>query len=230
MNAQTLSPELRDRARETGSKAYDSYAKATRSISSCPVVYNHPRELMALAGVGVKTVQILETKWKKHCEENGIPIQSTPPSTSFPLPLNQALTSERTVQRKKSTKTKSTFAWDDPSLDDGTGSEADSPAPPPAKKAKKTQTPKTYIPQKGSGAYGILLGLVLAIERPELNTQVFLTKSELVRAAQPFSDSSYEHSEKGSYFTAWNSMKSLITKGYVYMTGNPHKYCLTEDG
>lgn len=87
-----------------------------------------------------------------------------------------------------------------------------------------------YIPQKGSGGYGILMGLVLSIDSPETNTQVFLTKGEVIRASQPYSDSSYDHSEKGTYFTAWNSMKTLVGKGYVYVTGNPHKYCLTEEG
>lgn len=75
-----------------------------------------------------------------------------------------------------------------------------------------------------------MLGLVLAIKEPEIDTQVFLTKSELIRGAQPYSTASYDHSEKGTYFTAWSGMKTLVGKGYVYVTGNPHKYCLTEEG
>ena len=112
--------------------------------------------------------------------------------------------------------------------DSVSGSEIDQPAPRPKK--RKVTKPKMYIPQRGSGGYGILLSLVLAIDEPLINTQVFLTKSEVIRGAQPFSDSSYEHSEKGTYFTAWASMKTLVSKGYVYVTGNPHKYCLTEEG
>ena len=126
---------------------------------------------------------------------------------------------------------KSTTSFDFGS-DGGTGSEADTPADvaiPPAKKRKPAK-PKTYIPAKGSGGYGLLLGLVLAIENPTANTQVFLTKSELIRNSQPYSDASYDHAEKGTFFTAWNSMKTLVSKGYVYVTGNPHKYCLTEEG
>ena len=109
---------------------------------------------------------------------------------------------------------------------------ADSDDPAPAKKRKpsRPKAPKVYIPAKGSGGYGLLLGLVVSIDRPELNTQVFLTKGELIRASQPYSDSSYDHSEKGTYFTAWSSMKTLVGKGYTYMTGNPHKYCLTAEG
>ena len=106
----------------------------------------------------------------------------------------------------------------------------DTPTTAPPAKKRKPSKPKVYIPAKGSGGYGLLIGLVLAIERPEINTQVFLTKGELIRTAQPYSDSSYEHSEKGTYFNAWSSMKSLVSKGYVYVTGNPHKYCLTPEG
>lgn len=124
--------------------------------------------------------------------------------------------------------------------DGGTGSEAEME---PAKKRKKTtgtgtktaaekppKQPKTYIPAKDSGGYGILMGLVLAIERPHLSTQVFLSKTELIRKAQPYSETSYDHSEKGTYHSAWSSMKTLVGKGYVYVTGNPQKYCLTEEG
>lgn len=57
-----------------------------------------------------------------------------------------------------------------------------------------------------------------------------MTKNDIVRAAQPYCDSSYDVSSQGTYYNAWSNMKSLISKGYVYVTGNPHKYCLTEDG
>jgi crossover junction endonuclease MUS81 len=74
------------------------------------------------------------------------------------------------------------------------------------------------------------MALVLAIDQPEITTIVYLTKSEIIRTAKEYSDSSYEHSEKGTYFTAWSGMKTLIGKGLVYMTGNPNKFCLTEEG
>lgn len=74
------------------------------------------------------------------------------------------------------------------------------------------------------------MALVLAIDRPQVTTSVYLTKSEIIRTAKAYSDSSYEHSEKGTYFTAWNGMKTMVNKGLVYVTGNPHKYCLTEEG
>lgn len=86
------------------------------------------------------------------------------------------------------------------------------------------------MPQARSGAYAILLALVLAIDNPLACTQVYMGKSEISRAAKPFSDTSFTSSEKGSYYTAWNSMKTLVNKGLVYATGNPQRYCLTEEG
>ncbi|ORY28258.1 hypothetical protein BCR39DRAFT_496331 [Naematelia encephala] len=210
--------ELRDQARERGTKAYESYSKAARSLASCPVKYDRPRELVCLAGIGPKTVGILETKFRKYCLDQGLPIPGESP------------------EKRKVTKTKSQNLdapgefFDNGSNPSDSEPELESGPPEPSKKKRKPAAPKRYIPARGSGGYGILLGLILAIDRPDLCTQVFLTKSELIRAAQPYSDSSYEHSEKGTYFTAWSSMKTLVGKGYVYVTGNPHKYCLTEDG
>ncbi|KDN44739.1 hypothetical protein K437DRAFT_247592 [Tilletiaria anomala UBC 951] len=34
----------------------------------------------------------------------------------------------------------------------------------------------------------------------------------------------------GSFRTAWSSMKTLINRGYVYQTGNPPRFCLSEEG
>lgn len=72
--------ELRDAAREKGTKMYDVWAKACRSLAACPISYVRPRELTCLANIGPKTASILESKWLKHCEENGLPVESTPQS------------------------------------------------------------------------------------------------------------------------------------------------------
>lgn len=140
----------------------------------------------------------------------------------------QSLITERSAPGKGGKQTKTPLF--DFGSDEGTGSEADEPPPLPPVKKRKSAKPKTYIPAKGSGGYGILLGLVLSIPDATRDTQFFMTKHEVIRASQPYSESSYEHSEKGTYFTAWNGMKTLVGKGYVYVTGNPHKYCLTEEG
>lgn len=70
--------ELRDKAREKGTKAAETYTKACNSLERCPVSYPRPRDLICLTGIGVKTVGILEFKWKKHCEENGLSVPGSP--------------------------------------------------------------------------------------------------------------------------------------------------------
>lgn len=109
------------------------------------------------------------------------------------------------------------------------GADSGSESPTPAPKKRKAST-KTYIPQQGSGPHGILIGLLLAVKDPATTIQVFLTKGELIRAAQPYCSSSYDRSERGTFVTAWNGMKTLVNKGYVVVQGSPHRYCLTEDG
>ena len=210
--------ELRDKAREKGTKAAETYTKACNSLERCPVSYPRPRDLICLAGIGPKTVSILEVKWKKHCEENGLSLPGTPESEPSGV-RRELIGAERTAKGKAKAA---------PTPD--TDSESEENLAPSLLKKRKTTKLKTYIPQRGSGGYGILLSLVLAIDQPTINTQVLVTKSEVIRGAQPFSDTSYEHSEKGTYLTAWSNMKTLVCKGYVYVTGNPHKYCLTEEG
>ncbi len=90
----TLS-ELREQARERGSKLAEVYTKASHSLERCPVSYPRPRDLICLAGIGPKTVGILEVKWKKHCEENGLPLIESPDSGLLPPLIRRDLTAGR---------------------------------------------------------------------------------------------------------------------------------------
>lgn len=59
-----------------------------------------------------------------------------------------------------------------------------------------------------------------------------MTKAHLVEVAQPYCDSSFTApSDPTKFYTAWNSMKTLIQKDLVYEHGRPlRKYALSEDG
>ena len=74
-----LTAELRDAAREKGLRTADVYAKGCRSLAACPIAYARPRELVQLQGIGPKTVAILETRLKAHCEANGTALPPSPP-------------------------------------------------------------------------------------------------------------------------------------------------------
>ncbi|PGH32910.1 crossover junction endonuclease MUS81 [[Emmonsia] crescens] len=96
----------------------------------------------------------------------------------------------------------------------------------PAKKPKKA---KPYVPVLRSGPYGLLLGLTNLDE----NSSLGLTKQQLIELAQPYCDSSYTvPSDPSKFYTAWNSIKTLVQKDLVYEHGRPssRRYLLTDEG
>ncbi|KAJ5648027.1 DNA-directed DNA polymerasefamily Xbeta-likeN-terminal [Penicillium lividum] len=95
----------------------------------------------------------------------------------------------------------------------------------PAKKPRKT---KPYVPALRSGAYALLLGLATIGE----NSSQGMTKAHLIDVAQPYCDNSFTApTDPTKFYTAWNSMKTLIQKDLVYEHGRPlRKYALSEDG
>lgn len=59
-----------------------------------------------------------------------------------------------------------------------------------------------------------------------------MTKAHLIEAAQPYCDTSFTApADPTKFYTAWNSMKTLIQKDLVYEHGRPlRKYALSEEG
>lgn len=95
----------------------------------------------------------------------------------------------------------------------------------PAKKPRKT---KQYVPTLRSGAYGLVLGLATL----DQDASTGLTKAELIVVAQPHCDLNFSApSDPTKFYTAWNSMKTLVEKDLVYEHGRPlKKYLLTDEG
>ncbi|EQK99537.1 DNA repair nuclease, XPF-type/Helicase [Ophiocordyceps sinensis CO18] len=110
----------------------------------------------------------------------------------------------------------------DPRLDpqDGAGGQA-------SKKRKKTQ-PKPYVPTFRSGAYALVIGLSTLPEDAPRG----MTKPDLIQVSQPHCDASLTApSDPTKFYTAWNSMKTLIQKELVYESGRPlRRYALSDDG
>ncbi|WVO14012.1 hypothetical protein L204_101637 [Cryptococcus depauperatus] len=207
--------EIRDAAREKGSRSAESYHKACRSLEVCPVTYQHPRDLVVLAHIGIKTISMLEKRWIEWRKEN----ETDHVQDNDKSPFQPSAESQNTEKDKISI---CPAPINVEQLQPGCSQSA--------VKRKRATIPRLYTPLRGSGAYGILIALVLAIDQPDSCTQVFLTKSEIIRVAKLYCETSYEQSAPGSYSTAWSGMKTLVSKGCVYVTGNPHKYCLTEAG
>ncbi|KAG5996719.1 Crossover junction endonuclease mus81 [Claviceps pusilla] len=98
----------------------------------------------------------------------------------------------------------------------------------PATKKRKPKQPKPYIPSFRSGAYALLIGLA---SLPD-DASASMTKPELIELSQPHCDSSFTApNDPTKFYTAWNSMKTLIQKELVYERGRPlRRYALTDEG
>ncbi|KAL6058967.1 Crossover junction endonuclease mus81, variant 2 [Balamuthia mandrillaris] len=104
-------------------------------------------------------------------------------------------------------------------------------------KQKRTEViPRKYIPRYRSGAWALLQALIRA-EQEEIvrNYPGYLSKKQLLDLAGPYCDSSFYAESTGfgsgqNFYTAWNSMATLIGKGLVQKKGAPAKYSLTESG
>ncbi|KAF4944088.1 hypothetical protein FSARC_14771 [Fusarium sarcochroum] len=97
-----------------------------------------------------------------------------------------------------------------------------------SKPAKKARKPKAYVPALRSGAFALVVGLATLDE----DASVGMTKAELIEVAQPHCDSSFSApSDPTKFYTAWNSMKTLLQKELVYERGRPlRRYALTDEG
>ncbi|KAG6029511.1 Crossover junction endonuclease mus81 [Claviceps sp. LM458 group G5] len=98
----------------------------------------------------------------------------------------------------------------------------------PATKKRKTRQPKAYVPSFRSGAYALLIGLATLPD----DGSASMTKAELIEISQPHCDASLSVPiDTTKFYTAWNSMKTLVQKELVYERGRPlRRYALTDEG
>ncbi|XP_046545078.1 crossover junction endonuclease MUS81-like [Haliotis rubra] len=96
------------------------------------------------------------------------------------------------------------------------------------RKSSGSKSSRDYIPAFRSGAYAILLSLYRNMQDPD--TRGFMTKSEIVRAAQPLADKSFSVADPGCRYTSWSSMGTLIKKGLIIKESSPARYSLTDTG
>ncbi|KAK6928839.1 ERCC4 domain [Dillenia turbinata] len=105
-------------------------------------------------------------------------------------------------------------------------------------KGKKKGTQR-YMPRKNSVAYALLITLYRGIT----SGSEYMRKQELIDAAEASGLSrvpivpekakgkaGHFGSSTRDWYTGWNCMKTLITKGLVAKSSNPAKYMLTQEG
>ncbi|KHN95281.1 DNA repair nuclease, XPF-type/Helicase [Metarhizium album ARSEF 1941] len=193
--------EWLDTARERNSKGFTTYRNAHESLKACPLVFHHPAELQQLKGFGPKLCERLTDKLQKYCQENHLPMPEHP-------------------QVRKAAKKAQ--------LDEETAAAAAAAEGGSAPKKRKVRQPKAYVPSFRSGAYALLVGLST---QPD-DTTSGMTKADLIQVSQPHCDSSFTApSDPTKFYTAWNSMKTLVQKELVYERGRPlRRYLLTDEG
>lgn len=196
--------EWYDTARERCSKGVTTYRHAYNSLKACPIAFDHPSQLQQLKGFGPKLCERLTVELQKYCEEEGIPMPEHP---------------MRSKKRKGASRATAV------GLGGADEDDEDGPSAPPAKKARKA---KPYVPKYRSGAYA----LMVALSGMDPDAPVGMAKQDLIEAAELYCDSSFTApSDPGQFYTAWNSMKTLLQKELVYERGRPTKrYALTDEG
>lgn len=219
--------EWKEAAVASNSKLQHVYGKALKSLSKYPLVLKTGKEAKILEYFGDKLCNMLDKKLEEHRRDN--PDWCSSSNSAAPTVLDS--TDEDESQASAS-------------QDDATTSSGGGRAP--ASKAKrkiaddagptaKKRGPRKYIPLPRSGAHALLT--VLGQRRLQLkatwvgaSSHDWMSKSDLIVAAQPLCDASFTQPIPDTYHTAWSSMATLIKKGLVTKQGCPARFSLTDDG
>lgn len=229
-----------EEAQAKGSKVARTYRKAHQSLAACPIEFQHPCQTTQLAGIGPTIANKLEQELQRWCQDNG--------RTMPERPSRQAPSSKQVSAAAQTVSA----ALDPIAAEQG-----------PSTVAKRNQAgtserptkKRAYVPQHRSGAYGLLVGLYVSTRASSALREEKISKTQLINAARPYSDTEYEvagsssssrssaaiplSSQYGtsggaggarSFYTGWTSMKTLIAKGYVVQSGNPARYALSDEG
>ncbi|KAI9737111.1 MAG: Crossover junction endonuclease mus81 [Cirrosporium novae-zelandiae] len=135
---------------------------------------------------------------------------------------------DRLTQKMKEHCEKNGLPMPKPSRKNLSRKRTEDDVPSAAQTTKKPRKLKPYVPTLRSGAYAIILALATL---PEDSSQG-LTKAQTIEIAQPYCDSSFSTpSDPTKFYTAWNSMTTLVNKDLIYERGRPlRRYVLTEEG
>ncbi|CAI9719220.1 crossover junction endonuclease MUS81 isoform X1 [Octopus vulgaris] len=228
-------------ASEKGSKVQYTYSKAINSLKKYPLPLRSGNECRILENFGKKICEMIDEKIAQHSAETGMEIsemfdaesktsrsENVTKTTQNPSP-NKKLCSRLTVHTISSSDENDTE--EDEGGEEGGGGSRGKDAPPsvvhqtdnltPTKSPSGSKT-KAYVPKHRSGAYAVLVTLFRSQKE-------HMTKEELIREAQPLSETSFK-SVGDSYYSAWSSVRTLIKKELVVKQSSPAKYSLTDSG
>ncbi|XP_078727934.1 structure-specific endonuclease subunit MUS81 [Lampetra fluviatilis] len=217
--------ELRDEAASKGKKSHFVYQKALSSLKKYPLPLQNGKEAKILQNFGDGICKMLDQKLAEYNAEHGsdASIHNLKPMADVAGPTkakSQKSGSNRDPKNVIVPSSRSMSSSDDaPSTRDA----------PPLKRTRVEGTnEKGYTPKKSSGGYALIMALYWEKQKPD--GKYFMTKPELQQEAQPHCETSFFAPEAGMRYSAWSSMKTLISKGLVEKCSNPAKYFITENG
>ncbi|CAK7233588.1 Crossover junction endonuclease mus81 [Sporothrix curviconia] len=200
-----------DQAKERNTKGVLAYRNAYESLKACPIRFDHPDQLMALKGFGAKTCSRLLERLAQHCAANGLPV---PPKRRLPAETLSRIAA--TAPGQSSLSRASTGN----AINEGVVAVA-------GQTVARTRKRKAYVPVLRQGGYAI----IMALSSPEAEGRGWMAKAEIIELAQPHCDASFTVRPPGKFYTAWESVKTLLNHDLIAERGRPAKrYALTEEG
>ncbi|XP_015609411.1 crossover junction endonuclease MUS81 [Cephus cinctus] len=194
--------EWKDEAANKGSDMQYCFSKALNTLKKYPLPLDSGKDCIILQHFGTKLCSMLDRKLKEYRQQS---------TKSFNNVIKYV---ENDIDVDKSTK-QNTKKKSDTSVI-----------------AEKHVSPdslnKQYVPACRSGGYAILLTLYNKTKKSDYIG--YMCKKSIEEDAQVLCDKSFKRPDPGSYYTAWSSMSTLITKGLVIKFSNPAKYKLTDQG
>ncbi|XP_076033706.1 mus81 structure-specific endonuclease subunit isoform X2 [Oratosquilla oratoria] len=212
--------EWKEEAAQRQSNMKYNFQRALKSLRQFPLPLESGKDCKILAHFGDKICSMLDKKLEKYKEDNGpivwedhIQVVENRYKKTTKSKSSQQNAGGKSGSQSGTESSRSRVSAEDSNTDESQ-----------AKGRKKQNRP--YVPAVRSGAYALLVALYQGTEDDSLE---FMTKAQLIEAAEPLADCSFTHSE-GTYYTAWSSMSTLVSKGLVTKESNPAKFRLTEEG
>ncbi|XP_037500422.1 crossover junction endonuclease MUS81-like [Rhipicephalus sanguineus] len=219
--------EWKETAVASNSKLQHVYGKALKSLKKYPLVLKSGKEAKILEYFGDKLCNMLDKKLEEHWREN--PDWCPPSDSAAPTVLDSTDEDDSPASASQYDATTSSSGGQAPA-GKVKRKKADDAGP-----TAKKRGPRKYIPLPRSGAHAILV--VLGQRRLQLkatwagaSSHDWMSKSDLIVAAQPLCDASFTQPLPDTHYTAWSSMATLIKKGLVTKQGCPARFSLTDEG
>ncbi|KAH3684969.1 hypothetical protein WICPIJ_004048 [Wickerhamomyces pijperi] len=196
--------ELLEGVNKHQTKTQQLYTRALENIRLYKEPLFAPTDLKKVKYIGDVIITRVTKKLEWYCQENGYNVPTITTDIS---------------RKRKAESQRGVLSLSDSEDDDQELAQK-------SKKKKKKAAPRAYVPQKDSGGYAILLVLL------EFDSELLgMSKTAIISNATVYCSKNFTANHAtNELYSAWSSIKTLITKELVADFGNPKKYKLTETG